>query len=141
MHAGRGSAILTRLAGASAVTLGRHVCLSPAAAEACGQRTAGALETLAHEFVHVRQYARQGFVPFLVRYLRDYLRGRRRGLSHHEAYLAIDAEFECAAAARRFAALLGEDPGICRALGSGQEIGALQAQRFTRCLAGRLEPA
>ena len=123
------------------MTLGRHVCLSPAAAEACGRRTAGALETLAHELVHVRQYARQGFVPFLVRYLRDYLRGRRRGLSHHEAYLAIDAEVECAAAACRFAALLGEDPRICRALGAGEEIGALETERFARCLAGRVEPA
>lgn len=47
-----------------------------------------------HELVHVRQFRQQGYVPFLYRYLRDYLRGRVSGLSGREAYLAIPAEVE-----------------------------------------------
>lgn len=141
MHAGRGSALLTRFCGASAVTLGRHVCLGPAAAEACRRRSAAGLELLAHELVHLRQYARQGVLPFLVRYLAEYLRGRRRGLGHGAAYRAIAAELECVAAARRFAALLGEEPAIRGALDAGEEAEPGRTARFAGCLAEPPRPA
>jgi hypothetical protein len=49
---------------------------------------------LAHELVHVRQWRELGAVRFLWRYVGAYLRGRRRGLRHHEAYLAIPLERE-----------------------------------------------
>ena len=52
---------------------------------------------LAHELVHVRQYAEQGAVGFLTRYARDYLNGRRAGSSHRQAYLDIPAEQEARA--------------------------------------------
>jgi hypothetical protein len=42
----------------------------------------------------VRQYARHGVVGFLARYVTDYVRGRIRGLTHREAYLAIPFEVE-----------------------------------------------
>lgn len=51
---------------------------------------------LRHESAHVAQYARDGFVRFLVRYGIDYFRGRRRGLSHFDAYAAIPYEREAA---------------------------------------------
>ena len=47
-----------------------------------------------HELVHVSQWQRLGVARFLKRYLSDYLRGRRQGLSHNQAYLAISLESE-----------------------------------------------
>lgn len=78
--------------GVRAMTLGRLVLVRT------GQ--AGDRVLLAHELVHVRQWREQGPVGFLLRYLREYLRGRMAGLGHREAYLAIGAEVE----ARRLAA-------------------------------------
>jgi hypothetical protein len=47
-----------------------------------------------HELVHVRQWRDLGVVRFSLRYLAEYLRGRRAGLTHQEAYLAISLEEE-----------------------------------------------
>ena len=47
-----------------------------------------------HELVHVRQWQQLGTMRFLNRYLTDYLRGRRKGLGHNQAYLAISLEKE-----------------------------------------------
>ena len=49
---------------------------------------------VSHELVHVRQWQDLGTLKFLRRYLSDYLRGRRKGLSHSQAYLAISLETE-----------------------------------------------
>jgi hypothetical protein len=49
---------------------------------------------LVHELVHVRQWRQLGTRRFAAQYLRDYLRGRRRGLSHRDAYLAVSFEQE-----------------------------------------------
>jgi Domain of unknown function (DUF4157) len=51
-------------------------------------------QLLAHELVHVRQWREEGVFGFLWRYLRAYLSGRRRGLSHREAYRSIYFEVE-----------------------------------------------
>ncbi len=47
-----------------------------------------------HELVHVSQWARLGVSRFLLRYVTEYLRGRRAGLGHQQAYLAISLEEE-----------------------------------------------
>jgi hypothetical protein len=47
-----------------------------------------------HELVHVRQWQQLGTMRFIGRYLRDYLMGRKKGLSHNQAYLAISLERE-----------------------------------------------
>ncbi len=47
-----------------------------------------------HELVHVRQWAELGPVRFAVQYLKGYVAGRRRGLDHQRAYLAIPLEQE-----------------------------------------------
>ncbi len=60
----------------------------------------GARELIAHELVHVRQYAEQGRARFVMRYVGHYLRLLARLRSHRAAYLAIPAEIE----ARREAA-------------------------------------
>ena len=49
---------------------------------------------IAHELVHVEQWRELGVVRFLVRYLRDYVSGRRAGLSHWDAYRSIRFEAE-----------------------------------------------
>lgn len=49
---------------------------------------------LAHELVHVRQWRDLGAVRFLLRYVAAYLRARRRGLGHWDAYRAVPFEAE-----------------------------------------------
>ncbi len=51
-----------------------------------------------HELVHARQWKELGTLRFTVRYLREYLAGRRRGLGHWGSYLAISLEQEAARA-------------------------------------------
>ncbi|MFP4596950.1 MAG: DUF4157 domain-containing protein [Persicimonas sp.] len=60
------------------------------------------LDLLAHEVAHVVQFLRDGTVPFLWRYLRDYTLGLTRGLGDRNAYMAIPYEVE----ARRVADVL-----------------------------------
>ncbi len=47
-----------------------------------------------HERIHVEQIAAQGVIGFYVSYLREYFRGRRNGLTHHESYMNISFEKE-----------------------------------------------
>ena len=65
---------------------------------------------LAHELVHVEQYARLGIARFLGRYFADYARSRARGLSHHAAYAAIAFEREAESRAAAFGR--AADPGF-----------------------------
>jgi len=74
------------------------VLLSSGAARELAKGTESGRRLLAHELAHVAQYARDGFLPFLTRYVAAYLRGRRRGLSHTEAYAEIPYEKEAARA-------------------------------------------
>lgn len=80
--------------GSSGMTIGRFVFLTSDV-----DRTGGR-ELLAHELVHVRQYADAGMARFLLTYLRDYLQGLMRLRNHRQAYLAIPAEVEARAEAR-----------------------------------------
>jgi hypothetical protein len=81
--------------GAHGMTVGRHVMLLR------GHEDRSVL--IAHELVHVRQYAERGHVRFLARYLRDYARNLLRLRSHRKAYLAIPTEVEARAEAKRWA--------------------------------------
>lgn len=49
---------------------------------------------MAHEDTHKLQFARLGWWGFIRRYIGEYLRGRRSGLSHWEAYRNISLERE-----------------------------------------------
>lgn len=51
-------------------------------------------QLLVHELVHLRQWMEVGTLRYSYRYLFEYVRGRARGMSHHEAYLAIGFEVE-----------------------------------------------
>lgn len=82
--------------GAAGMTVGRFVFLMS------DVDRDGTRELLAHELVHVRQYAEQGVIGFLYRYVRDYLRGLWAHRRHRAAYLAIPAEVEAREEARRW---------------------------------------
>jgi hypothetical protein len=65
-------------------------------------RPAGDLGRLiVHELTHVDQWRRLGLLRWARAYLGDYLRGRRRGMSHDEAYRQIGLEVEARAVSLR----------------------------------------
>jgi hypothetical protein len=74
---------------AIAITLGRRVYI---AAEHATEAV------LRHELVHVRQVGELGLPRFVVKYVAEYLRNRRQGMGHDEAYRAISFEVEAFAA-------------------------------------------
>lgn len=78
--------------GADAITIGSVISVR--------RRAAGSAELLAHERVHVRQWAELGARGFLVAYLGAYLRARLRGYGHWAAYRRIPFEVEAAWGAR-----------------------------------------
>jgi hypothetical protein len=64
-----------------------------------GDRATGTLVT--HELTHIEQW-RRGGVRHTIQYIGDYLRGRRRGLGHWDAYRDIRSEAEAREVAGRF---------------------------------------
>ena len=72
----------------AAITLGRRIYIAEESSEAI----------LRHELAHVRQAGELGLARFLWRYIAEYLRNRRRGMTHDEAYRAISFEAEAFAA-------------------------------------------
>ncbi len=74
------------------ITIGRRIYIT-------GEVTQEQLERfLRHELVHVRQIGRYGLVGFYTRYVVEYVRLRRRGLSAGDAYRNISFEIEALAA-------------------------------------------
>ncbi len=59
-----------------------------------------------HELVHVRQYHDQGYLPFTVRYISDYWRGRFSGKTPRQAYLDVAAESEAREVTRQIVAAM-----------------------------------
>ena len=80
------------------MTVDRLVLIHPAVWEdiETGRRP----ELVAHELVHVRQWADEGPVRFLAGYLGDYLRFRILGCRHRDAYRHIRYEWAAYAEAR-----------------------------------------
>jgi hypothetical protein len=76
---------------AHAITLGNHVYIQRSLFGPAGEVD---LSLVVHEVAHVVQYMRDGHMTFLLRYLRDYADGLRRGLADYDAYLAIPYEIE-----------------------------------------------
>lgn len=97
LHRGLIARLVTRWLRVGALTIGRHILLSPKqVTEAEGAlRAKGWL--IAHEATHVLQYEREGHARFLFRYFYGYWRALRgSGTWSREAsmsaYLAIEAE-------------------------------------------------
>lgn len=79
------------------ITLGRTVYLSNRLLE----RQDDELQRIVrHELAHVRQVQQLGLFRFLYRYVAEYVRHRRSGLSSAAAYEAISFEREAVAAER-----------------------------------------
>ena len=57
-----------------------------------------------HELTHIQQWRRLGALGWARSYLGDYLRARRRGSAHRDAYRAIALEVEARDVARRVSA-------------------------------------
>ena len=70
------------------VSLGRTILLRTDVAPT------GASRLMAHELVHVRQWAEKGVFGFLIAYLRDFFRGLVRTRSWDAAYRQIAIEVE-----------------------------------------------
>lgn len=88
------------------MALGRYVLLATDVAPN------GSSLLLAHELVHVQQWAQLGIPGFLYRYLRDFARGIRRERNWQRAYRQIEAEEEARRLADAWAERRGEDPRI-----------------------------
>ncbi len=82
--------------GSSGMTLGRFVLLRR------DDDRSGRRELLAHELVHVDQYARYGVFGFLRRYLMQYLAALRVHRRHRAAYLAMPLEVEARRVAKQW---------------------------------------
>ena len=83
--------------GMAAMTLGRLILVLR------DDDRSGRRVLLAHELVHVEQYAQLGASRFLQRYFREYFANLVRLRSHRRAYLAISLEAEARAEAARWA--------------------------------------
>ena len=78
--------------GIAAITLGRHIYVAAGIAESEIE------QLMRHEIAHVRQIGRLGVVRFYWRYVAEYVRLRRSGLSRTDAYRNISFEVEAFAA-------------------------------------------
>ena len=76
--------------GVHAITLGSRIFVSPQRYEAVIE--GDDVELLAHELVHVHQWADEGACRFLMAYVGDYVMFRLMGLSHSLAYRCIRFE-------------------------------------------------
>lgn len=80
------------------LTTGRFVLLRR------DEPTDGSSDLIAHELVHVRQFAEVGRLRFAARYLLSYLRNLLRYRRHRLAYLHIPAEQEAYGLSRQWLA-------------------------------------
>ncbi len=83
---------------ADGMTVGRFVFLRGDHIEHAGS------SLLAHELVHVRQFAEMGAPRFFAAYFGAYFRNLRRTKSHRQAYLDIPLEQEARAVANQWRA-------------------------------------
>jgi hypothetical protein len=97
LHSGRIARLVTKRLRVGALTIGRHILLSPdRVIEADGNLTTKGW-LVAHEATHVLQYEREGYVRFFFRYFYGYWRalrgsGKWSREARMSAYLAIEAE-------------------------------------------------
>lgn len=82
--------------GAAGMTIGRFVFVRR------DDDRSGDRELLAHELVHVGQYARYGLVGFLTRYVGQYVSALRHHRRHRAAYLAMPFEQEARRVAKQW---------------------------------------
>jgi hypothetical protein len=109
-HRGVFARLLMLWAGTGAMTLGCHVFIRPGLCRRDGRgRVTLPGWLVVHEAAHVLQYAKKGFVRFLLGYLRGYWRALRKGgrwdaAGRLAAYKAIEEEREARLAEHLYAA-------------------------------------
>jgi hypothetical protein len=109
IHARSGAGLVMLFVRMSAITLGRHVFVSPPLVRRDSHGRASLVGRLVvHEAVHVLQYEERGFAGFLFKYLRGYWRALRAGKSwgaaaRMAAYMEIEEEREARAAEHAYA--------------------------------------
>ena len=109
VHAGAGGRVVMWFVRMSAITLGRHVFVSPPLVRKDSEeRAILAGRLVVHEAVHVLQYEERGFVGFLFKYLRGYWRALWLGKSfgaaaRMAAYMEIEEEREAREAEHAYA--------------------------------------
>ncbi|HTO74520.1 MAG TPA: DUF4157 domain-containing protein [Thermoanaerobaculia bacterium] len=109
LHSGAFAHLAARLLRARAFVVGRHVFLSRGSGREIARGSPAGRVLLAHELVHVEQYARLGVARFLRLHFADDFRSRARGLSHAAAYDAIVFEREAEERAAEVAAGLNPE--------------------------------
>jgi hypothetical protein len=108
LSAGTGAAVVTRLLGVAAITLGHRVLITPALVMTDGEgRLVAPADLVVHEAAHALQYRAAGAGRFLAAYARDYLallwrRRRFDAAARQAAYRAIPAERAARAAAAAY---------------------------------------
>ena len=91
--------------GAVGLTSGRFVLLRR------DEPADGSSQLIAHELVHVRQFAELGRARFALRYLWAYFRNLARFRRHRQAYLQIPEEVEAYTLARQWHAARAAEAG------------------------------
>lgn len=97
IHSGRVARIVTKQLKVGAMTVGRHIFLSPQRVTKAGNVITAPGWLVAHEATHVLQYEEDGFLRFFFKYLMGYWRAlRQSGKWDYEArmkaYLTIAEE-------------------------------------------------
>ncbi len=126
VYAGAFSRWLTGKLKVGAMTVGHRIFVAPrlVARDGAGRLTfPGWL--LAHESLHVVQYAREGYLRFFVKYLRDYFGALRASggwdaAARMAAYLAINHEREAREAEHAFRGWAG--PGLTAAKAAEEAV-------------------
>lgn len=82
--------------GADGVTIGKFIFVKP------GHFDRPISKLMAHELVHVRQFAELGGITFVSKYVAEYFTHLWKLRSHREAYLAISFEVEAREVAEKW---------------------------------------
>jgi hypothetical protein len=109
IHCGFWARTICRTFKIHGITLGRHVFVDPVfvTIDRAGKIYAP-FELIVHEATHVLQYAREGFLGFLIGYLKEWFaflreQGKRDVQTRWQAYYAIGHEMEAREAASAYA--------------------------------------
>jgi hypothetical protein len=126
IHGGWLGALMARLAGVNAITLGQQVFLDRDSYAEYESRTTPGEQITGHETVHTLQYSASGIWRFLNQYRRDYSDNRRAGMNQDEAYRNTSAEQQAYSIDERIKRFLTSHPDIQSALQAGVALTAEQ---------------
>jgi RHS repeat-associated protein len=127
-HSGLFARLLSGIAGGP-ITFGQNIFLDRASSSAYESKSAEGIALIGHEVTHTIQYADQGFISFLIKYIEEYRANRAAGLNPQAAYEAISFEVSADEVQRLLENLLNGNLDILEALRSGTPLTDAQKQR------------